>query len=247
MIISKYEQTIYIGRNDTDTAKLLCARLIELTKPLKNEINIAFPGGKTPAVLFDCLANSKDQDLKKFSSINVFQTDERFVDSNSGEKNFNAIKKHFLSKTNLKNITAYEIQTSNSTPNESASEYESTIRKYCSTRNGIPQIDILVLGVGEDGHIASLFPNVTIPNINSKLYVETYVPQLDSWRITLTHRLINNSNKIIIFATGTNKSNIINTAIHRSNPGLPIDTVIDQNKNIEWFLDETAASILLKQ
>jgi len=149
------------------------------------KINIAISGGSTPAPIFKLWKNSVDG--IEWSRVNIFWVDERFVPFDDANNNATNALAH------IGNLGAniFRINTSASSPELAASTYETTIRKNVDkVENDIPVFDIILLGMGGDGHTASLFPETDILNESSKLVKEVFVHKLASDRVSMTYPLI---------------------------------------------------------
>ncbi len=171
----------------------------------KERFSFVLTGGGSPIKLYKNLAKEKNIPWK---NIDFFFGDERFVKKNSKYSNINMCKKNLLKKIPIHNSQIYEININNTKPKKIAEEYEKKIKKYFSGKK--ISFDLTLLGVGNDGHIASLFKN-NIKKINKKNV--DFVNRKDFKRITLTIKCINNSKNIFLWAPGQNKKKIIKNII----------------------------------
>ena len=167
----------------------------------KRRFSFVLTGGDSPVKLYKYLAKNKKINWKK---IDFFIGDERFVKENSKNSNIGMCKKYLLNKIKISKNQIYNISTKKFSIKESVFEYENKIKKYFSNKS--VKFDLVILGIGKDGHIASLFKN----NINKKNNKNVkFVKRKDFLRISLTLKCINNSKNIFLWAPGKNKSNII--------------------------------------
>ena len=166
-----------------------------------NRFSFVLTGGKSPIKLYQHLAKSKHIPWKK---IDFFIGDERYVKESSKHSNINLCKKYLLSKIKISDHQIYKITTNQKSISKDAQDYENKIKKYFLNKKVI--FDLVLLGIGQDGHIASLFKN----NINRKINKNvSFVKRKDFLRITLTLKCINNSKSVFLWAPGRKKSNIV--------------------------------------
>jgi len=174
-----------------------------LDRKVKNGKRLSFvlTGGKSPIKLYKKLAITKKLN---WSNVDFFIGDERYVKETSKNSNINLCKKYFLNKIKISQKQIFKIPTSSNSIKKDVNKYKKKIKKYFLNKN--ISFDILLLGIGNDGHIASLF----IKNIKKKnsLLVD-YVKKKDFLRITLSIKCINNSESIFLWAPGKRKKIII--------------------------------------
>ncbi|KAL5198627.1 hypothetical protein ABZP36_002139 [Zizania latifolia] len=185
----------------------------------------------------------------------IFWSDERAVAKNHAESNYKLTKEGFLSKVPILNGHVYSIN-DNATVEDAATDYEFVIRQLVKVRtigvsesNDCPKFDLILLGMGSDGHVASLFPNH--PALELKDDWVTYItdsPQPPPERITFTLPVINSASNIAIVVTGDDKSEAVHLAISDNADGpdtpssLPARMVEPTDGKLVWFLDKAAAS-----
>ena len=109
----------------------------------------------------------------------------------------------------------------------------------------MPNFDLILLGLGEDGHTASLFPRSEALKANSQWVAANHVANLDTWRLTFTYPLINAARQILFMASGDNKAKVVKEIIEDRNPALPATDI--HTENVAWYLDRTAAGLLSRQ
>lgn len=203
--------------DSADQIKLVIKNLLKKRRP----INICLSGGLTPLPILKLL---KDKDLD-FSRISFFLTDERNVNNNNLESNYFNLKKNFFKYISSKN---YSINEDLVSIDKAVSNYEKKIIDLVPAKKNIPSFDLIVLGMGLDGHTASIFPNSDAVGVFNKLVVKNYVEKLDSFRITLTYPLILNSYQIILLIKGTEKKNLLNNLKNTH----PIKKIINESNNL---------------
>lgn len=229
----------------------------------------ALSGGSTPIPLYNMLATSEFSKIVEWEKCYFFLSDERCVPASSEESNFKMVNDHLFSKVPVPKSNIFQLQDPDKDPDKAASLYEENIRKYCEQENELPQFDLILLGIGNDGHTASLFPGSKALLEKKKLCVSNYVEKLDSNRITFTYPLLNNARNVYFLAQGEAKSEIVKSVLIDNNANYPASHVgavpphteedgekdcaqtctvkLCESNSTEWFLDEDAASKLIPQ
>lgn len=176
-----------------------------------NTINIALSGGSSPLPIYEALST---QNLD-WNRINFYLVDERCVSTKSEQSNFYNISKSLFNSIPSNYFSMVE---NDLTYKQAAINYEKLIKKNVRTVNELPQFDLILLGMGIDGHTASLFPNTEALNNNQDLVVLNPVPQLRTERITMTFPLILNAKKIVLIANGEEKKKVLNNLFNNNYP-----------------------------
>ncbi len=219
--------------------------ITEINLLLKNKerINIALPGGNTPKFFFQKLVSFKEKfDWKK---IFLFWGDERCVPPGDSESNFGMTKKYLLDHVEIPSENIKRIKGENN-PIDETKRYSSVIKENLTEINGLPGFDIIILGLGEDGHTASIFPDqMELLSSNEICSVASH-PVTKQKRITLTGKIINNSKEIFFLVTGRNKSFTVSEIINEKGNYLkyPAYYIKPFTRRAVWFLDNEAASYL---
>ena len=212
---------IFFDKFNEDSANYLFELINKLLVNKKN-INIAISGGSTPLPVFRILRNKKID----FKKINFFLVDERFVDDKTNQSNFfniyNVFFKHIDSRF-------FKIYYENKSVDELASNYENLIITTIKHNNKGPFFDLILLGMGNDGHTASLFPDSNGLNEKNKLVTSNYVQEIKKYRITMTYPLLLNSLNTIILINDLNKNILLNN-LKQSHP---IKKIIDNSVNLK--------------
>ena len=173
----------------------------KIRKKKKGRFTFVLTGGKSPIKLYQKLSPSKNINWKK---IDFFIGDERYVKENSKDSNIKMCKRYLLSKIKISSNQIYKISTDDKSLKKSTIDYEKKIKKYFSNKK--VSFDLILLGLGGDGHIASLFKQ----NVNKKTQKNIdFVKRKDFSRISLTLRCINNSKSIFLWAPGIKKEKIV--------------------------------------
>ncbi len=212
----------------------------------KGHFTIALSGGKTPVILYNNLA-----DLKKpapWDKTHLFLVDERFVPSNDKDSNFNMMNQTFLGRLKIPATNIHPIQTETDSPQTSALRYEQDLKSFfMAEQNEFPEFDLILLGIGEDGHTASLFPGT--PSITETKHLSVAVHMSDTSkkdRITLTFPVINNARHVFFLISGADKAGIVKEVIETENSSLPASMVRPKNGKLFFLLAENAGSLLTR-
>jgi len=214
---------------DSFSAEFLYKTLKTLSEN-KKKISIALSGGSTPLPVLGLLKEYK----LNWENFNFFMVDERNVPTSNSSSNFGNIQKVFLKYLN--SCTHSMINKDYSIEN-CAINYEKLLcSKIPLGENNLPVFDLILLGMGNDGHTASLFPGTKGLNESKKGVIKNSVPQLNTERITLTYPLLLNASKIIILAKGMIKNQILNEIKIGNGDHYPIARIINSNVDITCIL-----------
>jgi 6-phosphogluconolactonase len=209
-----------------------------------HHFTIALSGGSTPELLYSVIGDHFSKAIN-WEKIHFFWGDERCVPPDDRESNYGMAKKSLFSKINLPSDNIHRIH-GEADPDEEASRYAGEISEYTRKRDGLPVFDLVILGLGEDGHTASIFPsNIILMESERVCDVATH-PLSDQKRITLTGRTINNADKVTFLVTGKKKSGIVEKILNKdfSSQNFPASLIVPAYGEIIWFLDKEAASLL---
>jgi 6-phosphogluconolactonase len=209
----------------------------------RNAFCIALSGGNTPRRLYETLAQPPYSDGISWSAWQVFFSDERFVPPDSGDSNYHMADQALLSHVPIPKRQIHRVATENVTPQESAANYAEGLRRIFQVGlDTVPIFDVILLGLGPDGHTASLFPDTDALEENDELVVANFVQKLDTWRITFTYPLINASREVLFLAEGQGKAEMASRALG-GDLELPAARVSPRGELV-WLLDEAAAAAL---
>jgi len=219
-------------------------KLVETTLIDKDDFNIMLSGGRTPNFIYKYLVSNYEKSLN-WESIHFFWGDERCVPSDYPDSNFGEASKNFLNKINipLKNIHPI---VGESHPYLEADRYSTLIHKHFNVHNSIPSFDLVILGLGTNGHIASLFPDQLDIFYSNRLFEVTSHPDTAQQRITVTGKIINNAANIFFLVAGKNKAQVVKKILNKETNAdkLPASLVNTELGNIKWFIDKEAADLL---
>jgi len=203
--------------------------------------HIALSGGSTPKVVFDYMAEHyKDVD---WSTVHLYWGDERCVPPTDNESNYKMTVEHLLSKINIPKDNIHRVH-GEDVPELEAGRYGKVLEEELPIANYIPQFDLVILGLGDDGHTASIFPH-EIDLWGSKNTCEVAIhPDSGQRRITITGKLINNAKTVAFLVTGSSKAEKVRTIITKEagHDSYPASLVVPTSGDLIWFLDEEAAA-----
>jgi len=210
----------------------------------KGYFTTALSGGKTPIDFYKILsAGGKELPWAK---IHLFLADERFVPATDKESNYRLVRECLLNHVNIPKNNVHRIDTEEATLEMAAERYEADIRQFFNTAcdDKIPKFDLIMLGIGEDGHTASLFPGAPSLKEEQRLTIPVIAVKPPHKRISLTLPVLNNARRIMFLVTGSEKAGIVREIVEESESRLPASLVRRRARSAYLVIDEGAASLL---
>lgn len=206
--------------------------------------SIALSGGSTPKRLFALLASEAYANRIEWAHVHIFWGDERCVPPDDAESNFRMARESLLNHVPLPPENIRRIKGERD-PAQAAEEYEHLLRMFFATSD-LPRFDLLLQGMGDDGHTASLFPGTQALQITSRWVAANYVPKLDAWRITLTAPAINAGAHVMFLVTGASKAAALRAVLRGPHqPEMyPSQLIAPDNGELLWLVDHAAAEHL---
>ena len=216
----------------------------------RTNYSIALSGGSTPKLLFSLLANDAAlRDRIPWERIHFFWGDERRVPPDHPDNNYLMADNLLLSKVPVPSSNIHRIHAENADPDRAAADYEIEIRRFFGIEAGqIPRFNCVLLGMGTDGHTASLFPGAAALAETQKLVVANRVKKNKSLRFTLTLPVFNHAALILFLVSGEDKADTLK-AVLEENPQpdrYPAQGIQPADGELIWFLDRSAASRLTR-
>ena len=210
----------------------------------RSRFTIALAGGSTPKNLYTLLATNARTSLPWHRTY-FFWSDERHVSPQDPESNYRMAEESMLSKIPVAASNIFRVPTENPDAAAVAETYEQTLRKFFAAEAGqVPRFDMILLGMGPDGHTASLFPETAALREESRLVVANWVEKLKTSRITFTLRLLNAAYCVAFLVSGTDKASALHEVLEGNAPGeqYPAKLVRPDDGKLIWFVDRAAAS-----
>ena len=213
----------------------------------KDIFYVAISGGNTPKPFFELLGELVPSKELPWNKINLFWVDERYVPPASPQSNYKLAADTFLSKVTIPQNNIHRIPTEYSDFHVAAQQYEETIREVFSLeQNESPEFDLIVLGMGADGHTGSLFPNSYASFDTDDLACVVYVLDDKLNRITLTHPVLCAASHLVVLVSGREKAPILKEVL-TSEPDevrYPIHAIWPILDKVMWLVDSEAATSL---
>ena len=222
-----------------ETADVIVASASEAIAA-SGKFSIALSGGRTPEALYTLLAQEPYRSIIDWQKVQVFFGDERCVPPDSPESNYGMARRAMLSKVPIPGDNIYRMR-GEIDPNDAAKEYGKTLKE----KFGDGGIDLVLLGMGDDGHTASLFPHTEALKETRHRCVANFVPKLKTWRITLSAPFINQSKRVLILLAGAEKAQRLQEVLEgpRDPERLPIQRIAPQSGQLVWMVDAEAAGM----
>jgi 6-phosphogluconolactonase len=211
---------------------------------VSGRFTIALSGGSTPKNLNTLLATNARTSLP-WDRMFFFWGDERHVPPSDPESNYRMAEETLLSKVPVPRANVFRIPAENPDAAAAALAYEETLRKFFALQAGeFPRFDLILLGMGPDGHAASLFPGTAALQEKSRLVVANWVEKFKTDRITLTLPVLNAARCVIFLVSGTEKAAALHEVLETDAPGgqYPSKLVRPTDGKLIWLVDRAAAS-----
>ena len=210
----------------------------------RRRFTVALSGGNTPRSIYSLLAEKYAHALF-WDEIFIFFGDERHVPPNDPDSNFRMASESLLSRVPIPAKNVHRIQ-AEVDARMAADQYQATLREFFSLQNGaLPRFDLVMLGMGEDGHTASLFPGTAALEETSRTVVANHVEKLQTDRITLTFPVLNAAAEVMVVIAGKNKARVIQDIVNSPQESLyPIQRVHPKEGRLLWLVEQEAAGLL---
>lgn len=215
----------------------------------RGSFNVALAGGSTPKSLYQLLAGENFKDKIDWSRAFFFFGDERNVLPDDSESNFRMANENLLAPLNIKAENIFRWQTELKDAKKIAENYEQSVKDFFNlAENGFPRFDLILLGMGADGHTASLFPFTDALREPEKIAVANHVEKLQTTRLTLTFPTINNAENIIFLVAGEEKAETLKAILEGEfePQKLPSQNVRPKDGELFWLIDKNVAKLLGK-
>jgi len=205
--------------------------------------NVALSGGSTPKALFQLFSSPLFCSLIDWNNVILFWSDERNVSADDHQSNYKMAMEAGFASLPIPEANIHRMPAEGIKIERAAKKYEELILKLVPKNS----FDLVMLGMGEDGHTASLFPKTHGLHADGRLVIANFIPKLNTWRMTLTYECINSSEHISIYVIGKSKSSMLKQVLDGPyDPDeLPIQRIGTRSNKALWIVDTDAASELL--
>ncbi len=205
--------------------------------------SVALSGGSTPRGLHEEIVRNFSSRLP-WDKVFFFWGDERHVPPDDPESNYRMANETLLGKLHVPADHIFRIPAEMQDAGESAAAYERTLRGFFRAPNVFPRFDFVLLGMGPDGHTASLFPGTTALDEQEHWVVANWVEKLNTFRITMTYPVLNHAACVMFLVSGVEKAQMLKEALRNPNANLPCQRVRPFEGQLLWFLDQGAGGKL---
>jgi len=234
---------VKVYKDIKQVSQAVCEKILSLSLSCKEEecAHISLSGGTTPKVIFQMLADNYATKIN-WSCLHFWWGDERCVDSDSLDSNYGEAKRILFDK--VESLPLGNIHPVNTAlgPEQACLDYLQVMKKYIKLKNDLPIYDLILLGLGSDGHTAPLFPNDISVDCQKWVAIGTQ-PETSQSRVSITYKIINNAKEIIFIVTGEAKEEVIKnlfTDKHKSQR-YPAHYINPTGGSLIWYMDETAS------
>jgi 6-phosphogluconolactonase len=245
-----YDLTIYENLDDLTRAAADIVVDIGHRAVAQGHFNVALSGGSTPRKLHTELAAPPYRERINWSRIEFFWGDERYVPQDDPESNYRMARETLLDHVPVQPSQVHPIPTQMGDPAATAVAYSDELRRvFHLGPDELPRFDLILLGMGPDGHTASLFPHTAALHAQRRLVVANAVPQLQVFRITLTAEVINNGANVVFLVAGPDKADALHEVLEGAHDPetYPSQLIAPTTGKLHWLADRAAAAKLTKR
>ncbi|MBX3004509.1 MAG: 6-phosphogluconolactonase [Anaerolineales bacterium] len=225
----------------TGAAGFVAARAQEAIAT-RGRFDVALSGGSTPLSAYAQLAAPPLRDSVDWQQVHIFWSDERCVPPDDAQSNYAAAKAALLDHVAIPQANIHRMR-GELPPAQAAEDYRQQLAEHFHTP-AFPIFDLILLGLGTDGHTASLFPGSAALRTGEVPVTENYVSSLESWRLTFTLPLINSARKVAFLVSGAGKAAMVSEVLTPGGRPLPAKAVNPHSGGLTWLLDTDAAASL---
>ena len=224
-------------------AQIFCKTAKE-TIALHGRFAVAVSGGSTPRAMHRLMSQEPFLSEIPWQKTHIFWVDERMVAFDHPDSNFGTAKKDFLNIIPIPSDQVYPIPVM-TRPEEGAALYQAKLKTFFHDMSSDdPVFDLILLGIGKDGHVASLFPGRPQIKEANRWVLSVKGGQPNVFRLTLNYTVLNNARQILFLVSGSEKAAIVKTLLEKSQAQLPAVKIRPLNGKVTWLLDRAAASLL---
>jgi 6-phosphogluconolactonase len=208
---------------------------------------VALSGGNTPRMMYRMLASAEFRGQVDWAKVHVFWSDERAVPPDHPDSNYGMARSELLLRVPIPPANVHRMEAEKASIGRAAHEYEEVLRKYLELDDqGFPRFHLILLGMGADGHTASLFPGTRVTRQTSRWVSTPMVAKLNARRMTLTLPVLDAALRVVFLVVGTDKAETVRAVLEgKAEPPLPAQQVQPRGNGLKLFLlDEAAAALL---
>lgn len=211
----------------------------------RGRFRIALSGGSTPRRVYELLATPAFSSRVDWERVDLFWGDERYVAADAAESNYRMTAQALLDPVQVPHTSVHRVPTEISPPEAAAGAYEAEIRKAFRESVSVPQFDLIYLGLGANGHTASLFPHSPWLHEKSRLVFADLVAEVNAWRISMSLPLLNQGRTVAFLIEGAQKAQVLRDVLlgPRDPERLPAQLISPQGKLL-WMVDAPAAALV---
>jgi 6-phosphogluconolactonase len=228
-----------LSREAADTFAALAIEAVQA----RGRFTVCLSGGSTPRQTYALLAEEPFLSTIPWDAVHIFWGDERVVPLDQPDNHYRMTTDILFSKVPIPVDNIHRMPVEMDSPVEAAAAYEALLRSFLAlSPTGLPRFDLIILGMGADAHMASLFPGT--PALNDKrLVADNYVPKLNAFRLTLTLPVLNQARNVMFLVSGSSKADAFEAVQNNSmRPDLPASLLCPKEGRVYWVVDQDAAS-----
>jgi 6-phosphogluconolactonase len=233
-----YGDAEQLARGAADLFIALAAEAIKA----RGRFRVALSGGSTPRRVYQLMGTDVFSRRVDWDRVDLFWGDERYVSTDDPDSNYRMTASTLLRHIAIPEENIHRVRTELAAPAEAASAYEKEIRECFHNTSSLPQFDLIFLGLGTNGHTASLFPHSPVLREETHLAAAVFVAEVNMWRITMTVPLLNRGRTVAFLVEGSGKAEALNTVLAGAHDPerLPAQLIAPEG-SLLWLADEAAA------
>ena len=238
---------IHILEDPTTLAQAVAQRWCDLARAAQAErgvFTVALAGGSTPRLLYETLAAPPWRERMDWSRCEIFFGDERSVPPDHPDSNYRMARESLLDHVPIPPERIHRMHGERRPLEQAAEDYAACLAALPRDGEGLPCLDLVLLGLGPDGHIASLFPDTAILEEDQRWVAPVYVDKLATWRLSLTYPVLDHARQVVLLVAGEGKRQIVRAVLGGDGAdSYPVQRLRPRGE-LHWYLDAAAAADL---
>lgn len=241
---------VLVRDTPADVARAVAARVaavLSVAVSARRRATVALAGGRTPEALYRLLAHTPHRERIPWERVEFFWGDERCVPPDHPDSNYGMVREALLAHVPIPDANVHRMRGECDDAVQAARDYEEVLRRACGVEvDTRPRLDLCLLGLGSDGHTASLFPGSPAIRERRRWVAAGRTGKLDAWRLTLTPAVVNHARHVLFLVTGAEKADTVRAVLEgpQDPDRLPAQIVRPAHGQLEWLLDRGAAGRL---